>query len=158
VVNGQGMRGETGLKGEAGLPGLRGPKGATGQPGETGHPGLPGFPGMKGESGHCSGIMVDAASSSRQVCVLNDALINLHRKHASCLEENILLIKELSQRVQITTDTPANACNCHPIGSIGSDCNSQTGQCQCKPNAHGVKCDVITTDEIVAPEGPQPDN
>ena len=32
-------------------------------------------------------------------------------------------------------------CDCNTEGSIAAQCNSETGQCQCKPNVIGLKCD-----------------
>lgn len=31
-------------------------------------------------------------------------------------------------------------CECHPIGSISSQCNNE-GKCQCKSGVNGAKCD-----------------
>lgn len=32
-------------------------------------------------------------------------------------------------------------CDCDPIGSTSGECNSTTGQCQCKSSFGDVKCD-----------------
>lgn len=32
-------------------------------------------------------------------------------------------------------------CKCDPTGSISSLCNPEGGQCECKPNVVGRKCD-----------------
>ncbi|XP_063797170.1 laminin subunit beta-2-like isoform X2 [Pseudophryne corroboree] len=35
----------------------------------------------------------------------------------------------------------ALACNCDPQGSLSSECDPYGGQCQCKPNVYGRRCD-----------------
>ncbi|XP_060052389.1 laminin subunit beta-4 [Erinaceus europaeus] len=35
----------------------------------------------------------------------------------------------------------AMACQCHPQGSVGSNCSHYGGQCQCKPHVTGRQCD-----------------
>ncbi len=32
------------------------------------------------------------------------------------------------------------ACDCDPGGSLSNDCDQRTGQCQCKPNIIGRRC------------------
>ena len=33
------------------------------------------------------------------------------------------------------------ACECHPHGAIQAQCDRQYGQCNCRPNVEGRKCD-----------------
>ncbi|CAG0891651.1 unnamed protein product [Darwinula stevensoni] len=35
-------------------------------------------------------------------------------------------------------------CNCDPIGSVNITCNTETGQCSCKPGVVGLRCDQCT--------------
>ena len=38
-------------------------------------------------------------------------------------------------------DVPScHQCACDTLGSVGQDCETQTGQCNCKPGSYGVKC------------------
>ncbi|XP_074846691.1 laminin subunit alpha-2 isoform X2 [Carettochelys insculpta] len=43
-------------------------------------------------------------------------------------------------------------CHCNTNGSLSELCNSQTGQCECKPNVVGRRCDECKTHYVWAPE------
>ncbi|XP_071509433.1 netrin-1-like [Diadema antillarum] len=44
------------------------------------------------------------------------------------------------QSKPITHRKVCKACDCHPIGSLGSICNQTTGQCPCKDGVTGLTC------------------
>ncbi|XP_042733401.1 laminin subunit alpha-2 isoform X5 [Lagopus leucura] len=43
-------------------------------------------------------------------------------------------------------------CHCHVNGSISEICDSQTGQCECKPNVIGRRCDMCKPSYFWAPD------
>ncbi|XP_010705705.1 laminin subunit alpha-2-like [Meleagris gallopavo] len=43
-------------------------------------------------------------------------------------------------------------CHCHVNGSISEICDSQTGQCECKPNVIGRQCDMCKPSYFWAPD------
>lgn len=38
-------------------------------------------------------------------------------------------------------DLGCKSCDCHMLGSVSSECNTDTGQCQCKESVVGRRCD-----------------
>ena len=43
---------------------------------------------------------------------------------------------------------PCRNCNCSTIGSIDHACDVTTGQCNCKANANGLRCDTCKADSF----------
>lgn len=46
---------------------------------------------------------------------------------------------DLWPSISLSLSTPP-ACDCHPEGSLSHQCDSVTGQCQCRPGATGRQC------------------
>ena len=44
--------------------------------------------------------------------------------------------------LHVFINCPHTACECNATGSASSECNSLTGECDCKPNIQGSKCDI----------------
>ncbi|XP_065195919.1 uncharacterized protein LOC135827325 isoform X2 [Sycon ciliatum] len=44
--------------------------------------------------------------------------------------------------VPYKTNQECQLCNCSPLGSISASCSADSGECQCRPNYEGHKCDT----------------
>ncbi|XP_068108743.1 laminin subunit beta-2 isoform X2 [Hyperolius riggenbachi] len=90
--------------------------------------------------------------SSLEMFIAGDPA-SIHRKDAferyRCHANNINVLKSATNEVcsklitsmSATIHDGALACNCDPQGSLSSECDSHGGQCQCKPNVIGRRCD-----------------
>ena len=46
----------------------------------------------------------------------------------------------------VSGDVGCQSCDCHAVGSVVSKCNEDTGQCLCRENVMGRRCDQCTED------------
>lgn len=55
---------------------------------------------------------------------------------------NIWLLNLASGNTLTAPSSSSAACHCHINGSVSEICDSRTGQCECKANVIGRRCDV----------------